>query len=214
MLAVFGVVIALLLAEGRLRLIGYSNPSFYTIDEDMGSALRPGAEGWWTQEGRAYVKINSDGLRDVEHAVPKPAHSLRVAILGDSYAEGLQLSIDKLFWKVLERELGRCPLKDRNVEVINFGVSGYGTGRELLMLRKKVWKYQPDIVVLTFLTGNDIRDNSRTLNGIDYIPYFYLEDDQLMLRDGLLGWCIAILTASDCCNLRTISGRRGMPTNR
>lgn len=180
-LAIVGVVVGLLLAEGVLRLIGYSNPLFYAIDEDLGLVLRPGAEGWWSQEGRAYVKINSDGLRDVEHSVQKPRGTVRVAILGDSYAEGLQLPIDKLFWKVLEKRLTGCLENDAKAEVINFGVSGYGTGRELLMLRKKARKYQPDLVILAFLTGNDISDNSKALNHIDYIPYFELSAGELVL---------------------------------
>lgn len=180
-LVVASLFVALLAGEGVLRLIGYWNASFYTVDTELGSALRAGAEGWWIQEGKAYVRINSDGLRDIEHRVGKPTGIVRVAVLGDSYAEGLQLPIEKLFWKVLEKQMNKCLANSLKAEVINFGVSGYGTGRELLMLRKKVWKYQPDIVVLAFLTGNDVRDNSRALNGVDYIPYFYLENGKLIL---------------------------------
>ena len=40
----------------------------------------------------------------------------------------------------------------KQVEVINFGVSGYGTAQELLTLRQKVWDFSPDIVVLAFTT--------------------------------------------------------------
>jgi len=95
-------------------------------------ALRPRAEGWSQSEGKAYIKINSAGLRDREHTKVKPANTLRVAILGDSYAEAMQLSMKDAFWTVLERELGKCPEVDgRQVEVINFGVAGYGTAQEL-----------------------------------------------------------------------------------
>jgi hypothetical protein len=185
-LSVASFAIALLTAEGVLRWIGYSNPSFSIPDAQLGAALRPGAEGWWTEEGRAYVKINSDGMRDVEHAVQKPAGTLRIAILGDSYAEGRQLPIEDLFWKVLEKEVSHCDRSNGPVEVLNFGVSGYGTAQELLMLRTKVWKYKPDIVVLAFLTGNDIRNNSKKLNDNVLLPYFVLEDDRLLLDSSYL----------------------------
>lgn len=180
------IVISLLFAEGVLRIGGYSSPSFHTIDADLGSALRPYAEGTWVQEGRAYVRINSDGLRDIEHQITKPFGTVRIAVLGDSYAEGLQLPIEKLFWKILENRVSSCFEGGQSAEVINFGVSGYGTGRELLILRKKVWKYDPDIVILAFLTGNDVRDNSKTLNQIDYIPYFTLVDGELVLDKSYL----------------------------
>jgi len=109
-MAVVGVSIlsALLLAEMALRLIGYSNPSFYQIDPVLGSSLYPNTCGWWTKEGKAYVCINSDGLRDVEHSIEKPSGVYRIAILGDSYAEGLQLPLEQLFWKILERKLSEC----------------------------------------------------------------------------------------------------------
>jgi len=201
LLMFFGIFAAFLIGEISLRLIGYSNLSFHTFDDTLGRTLRPDTEGLYNKEGKAYVKINSDGLRDVEHTVAKPDNVFRIAVLGDSYTEGLQLDLDKLFWKVLENRLNSCPEfnSDKKIEVINFGVSGYGTGLELLMLRKKVWKYHPDMVILAFLTGNDVRDNSKELNRIDYVPYFelnengklvldrsYLESSGYKMRSGLL----------------------------
>src|SRR2546426_8189504 len=44
-------------------------------------------EGWYRKEGVSYVRINSDGLRDREHSKSKPADTVRVAVLGDSYSE-------------------------------------------------------------------------------------------------------------------------------
>lgn len=132
----------------------------------------------------AYVRINSDGSRDIEHSITKPPGTFRIAILGDSYAEGLQISLEKLFWKVLEDRLRGCKhFEGKKIEALNFGVSGYGTGRELLMLRKKVWKYEPNIVVLAYLTGNDVRDNSKELNRVDYIPYFNLDEQGNLVVD-------------------------------
>jgi hypothetical protein len=72
-------------------------------------------------------------------------------------------------------------LSNQNVEVINFGVSGYGTGQELLTLREKVWKYDPDVVLLAFTTGNDLSDNSRVLKGSGDLPYFVFADGKLVL---------------------------------
>jgi lysophospholipase L1-like esterase len=179
-----GVVVAFLLFEAFLRIVGYSSGTFYRRDDVIGATLRPGAEGWWTREGHDYIRINSDGLRDREHSLRKPANTYRIAVLGDSYAEALQLPMQKAFWSVMESRLHRCPsLGNRTVEVINFGVSGYGTAQELLMLRQKVWKYEPDLVLLAVTTGNDISDDSRQLKGDLNTPYFVLSDGRLVLDD-------------------------------
>jgi hypothetical protein len=180
-LVVLGLLVGTLLCEIGLRLGGVSYPNFYQFDGDLGSSLRPGAEGWWQREGQAFVRINSAGLRDREHVLSKPDHTLRIAVLGDSYAEAVQMPMEDAFWSVLERELKDCPkLESWIPEVINFGVSGYGTAQELLMLRHRVWSYSPDIVILAFVTGNDIRNNSRVLEQEDRKPYFIFENDQLV----------------------------------
>jgi hypothetical protein len=178
------VVFALLIFEVFLRAVGYTYPVFYQPDESRGYALRPGAEGFYRREGRAYVRVNSDGLRDREHAKQKPANTLRVAVVGDSYAEAFQVEQEKAFWSVLERKLAGCPaLAGRRVEVINFGVSGYGTAQELITLREKVWDYSPDVVLLAVTTNNDVLDNARALKLTDEIPYFKLRGDALVADD-------------------------------
>lgn len=176
-------MVALAIAEVLLRLGGYSYPVLTTPDATLGMVLRPGAEGWYRKEGEAYVRINADGLRDNEHVKTKPPNTVRIAVLGDSFAEALQVPVENTFWKVMEQHLQGCNvLKGRAVEVINFGVSGYGTAQELITLRNKVWEYQPDIVLLAVTTGNDIADNSRALNGNE-IPYFTLRNGDLTLDE-------------------------------
>ncbi|HYY56635.1 MAG TPA: SGNH/GDSL hydrolase family protein, partial [Pyrinomonadaceae bacterium] len=182
-----GVFVGLLITEAALRLVGYSYPNLYTTDQQRGVALKPGAEGWWRREGEAYIRINSEGLRDREHTKRKPTQTLRIAVLGDSYAEALQVPLEKAFWAVMEGKLRECAAaKGQNVEVINFGVSGYGTALELITLREKVWDYSPDIVLLAVTTGNDISDNSRALKHDEDVPYFVRRDGRLALDDSYL----------------------------
>ncbi len=127
-------------AELALRVAGYSAPEFYSVDQTRGYALRPGVEGWFQREGKAYVRINSDGLRDREHSTTKPQNVVRIAVLGDSYSEAFSVAQEDAFWSVMERKLQECDaFQDKQIEVINFGVSGYGTGQELLTLRGHVW---------------------------------------------------------------------------
>lgn len=186
----FGLGVGLLLAEVTLRIIGFRYLNLYQEDQYVGFALRPGAEGWWTKEGETYIKISSDGMRDREHSKVKPADTLRIAVLGDSFAEALQVPVEMAFWAVAEQRLQGCKaFAGQKVEVINFGVSGFSTGRELITLRQRVWQYSPDIVVLAVTTSNDIRDNSRVLDQ-EYaglaLPYFVYKNGTLVLDDSLL----------------------------
>ncbi|MFN2646296.1 MAG: hypothetical protein ABR570_15010 [Burkholderiales bacterium] len=175
------VVVALALGEGALRLAGFSYPNFWLPDPVTGTSLRPGMEGWQRDEGKAYVRINSRGLRDREHAVAKPAGTYRIAVLGDSYAEAMQVELDRAFWALLPEKLKACGFAGgKEVETVNFGVSGYGTGHELLTLQSRVWQYQPDMVLLAFFPGNDVRNNSKALEG-EKRAYFSLKDDRLYL---------------------------------
>ena len=177
-------LLSLAIVEIGLRIVGYTYPEFYTADVHRGYALRPGMEGWYRKEGEAYVRINSDGLRDREHAKPKPPHTLRIAVLGDSYTEAFQVPSGDRFCAVLERKLRECAaFSGRDVEVINFGVSGYGTTQELITLRQKVWQYEPDVVLLTVTTSNDISENVRALKKVDEIPYFVWRDRKLVEDD-------------------------------
>ncbi len=177
-LAAAATLFALAALELGLRLVGWSHPNFYRPDPVRGWELRPGAAGRWRQEGDAPVRINRDGLRDEEHPLAKPPRELRIALLGDSMVEALQVPRDRTFWELVERRLEGCePLRGRRVEVLNFGVSGYGTAQELLTLRHEVWKYRPDLVLLGFYAGNDVRNNHRPLEQDPLRPYFTLAGD-------------------------------------
>lgn len=184
LLILIGFTIGGVIAEIALRLGGYSYPEFYQRDAVRGVSLLPGAEGWYRKEGEAYVRINSDGLRDQEHAITKPPATFRIAVIGDSYCEALPVPLEEAFWSVLGKKLEDCgAVPGKKIELINFGVSGYGTAQELLTLREKVWKYSPDLVLLAVTTNNDITDNSRVLKRTDEIPYFTYQRNQLTLDE-------------------------------
>lgn len=187
LLVLFGLVMGLAAAEVVLRIRGYSGPNFYRVDPLVGYAFRPNVEGWNWRENKNYVRINSDGLRDREHAKAKPANTFRIALLGDSYCAAMQVPMEKTFWYQMEQQLKTCPtMAGRQVELINFGVSGYGTVQELLTFRHKARAYQPDLIVLAVTTNNDPSNNVRELRRDDRSPYFKLQQGQLVLDQSFL----------------------------
>ncbi len=63
------------------------------------------------------------------------------------------------------------------VEVLNFGTAGYGTCQELLIYESDVVRYAPDLVLVTFLPANDVRNNSFDLEILlsgrrNILPFF------------------------------------------
>lgn len=168
-----------------LRIINIEYPIFQRHDSVRGFSLLPNSEGIWSREGKGKVKINSDGLRDYEHTIDKPSNTIRIAVLGDSYAEARSVNIKDTFWFKLSKYLESCKSfhKGKKIEVLNFGVSEYGTTQQYLTLKNHVWKYNPDLVLLAFYSGNDISDNLKILSTKKYRPYFEFEGDNIKSID-------------------------------
>jgi hypothetical protein len=197
-LIVFGFGMALGLADVGVRLANRWFPYFYCYDDYRGWGLNPGAHGWYRREGLAYVRINHDGFRGPDYPEGKPPGVFRVAVLGDSYVEAIQVPEDKTLTAVIGRQLINCPvLKGHRVEAMNFGVDGYGTAQELITLQREVWRYSPDVVVLAIFLGNDIRNNSVVLEGDQCRPFYSDRDGRLRLTGPLIEspayrmWCAA-----------------------
>ena len=57
-------------------------------------------------------------------------------MLGDSYTEALQVSLEETFTWRLEASLNKELAGRKKVEVLNMGVSGYGTTEEYQLLLK------------------------------------------------------------------------------
>lgn len=145
-----------------------------------GYSPRPGVSGWVHDEGDAFVQINADGFRDRDHSHEKPAGTVRIAVLGDSFTEARQVDVSETFWSVTERKLADCRgLAGRQAEVLNFGVSGYGTVQEYLLL-EHVWLFHPDVVLVAFFAGNDILNNSFELERNTQKPYMLEQSGSLV----------------------------------
>lgn len=185
-LAAAAAILLLGLFEGSLRFFGVRyDASVYRLDRDLGYVPRPGAEGWSVKERESYERINSAGLRDREHSIARPVGVTRIAVVGDSFAEAKQVAESAAFWSVMERSLNLSLEKSgRRVEVLNFGVAGYGLSQDYLVIRDKLWRYDPQLVILTGTLHSLILHNSRkfpTGGAEGPVPYFELRDGALTL---------------------------------
>lgn len=177
-----------LLAELAFRTACVSfDAQLYGPDRDLGWVLRPGVSGRVSTETPQRVHINSHGLRDAERTHEKPAGTYRIAVMGNSWTEALQVPQSKTYTALLQTNLdGRGCFGEQHIEVLNFGVAGYSTAQELLLLQKEVWNYHPDLVLLALYPARDIANNVRELNNAvrpERSPYFVLHGNQLALDD-------------------------------
>ena len=193
-LALAGMIAAVLLLELIVRILNLAPPAtspgwfWKAPDAQYGWQHQPGATGRWFNPYNEYnveVTINSKGLRDVEMDYAKAADEFRILVLGDSYVEGLRVPLEQTFSKVLEQRLnaGNSPIK---FQVINAGVSAWGSDQALLWYRNEGIKYEPDLVILGFFPGNDFLNNSEALEVENFggvrKPFFHLDAGQLTLR--------------------------------
>ena len=126
--------------------------------------LRPGSSGWFTREGESFVKINNIGSNDVKDRNSKPHNVFRIAVIGDSYVEALQVPATQSFWYLLESELNKkCTLPNKSYELVPLGVSGHGPVQYLNTLQTRAKDLDVDLSVILFTTGNDIRNVSPEL---------------------------------------------------
>jgi hypothetical protein len=106
-----------------------------------------------------------------------------VLVLGDSYVWGFGATQEELF---TERQVYRT-----DDELINGGVSGYGTDQEYLFYLREGQKFDVDEVVLAFTLINDVTNNLHAKQYSYLKPYFTLDAGQLALhsdhvRDGIV----------------------------
>ncbi len=180
---VMGLVFACFLGEGGCRLflntrclsgfLHYDERNLlYKYDKELGWFPISGEEHYYTGSRKIFVKNNSVGFRDRDHG---PKGKPRIIFLGDSFVWGYDVEQKERFTEKLQKLLP-------DYEILNFGVSGYGSDQEYLILKKYFYRYKPDIVFLMF-EDNDRDDNSTNVRYDGYYkPYFVIQSNKLVLK--------------------------------
>ncbi|HLD10919.1 MAG TPA: SGNH/GDSL hydrolase family protein [Candidatus Nanoarchaeia archaeon] len=181
------IIIVFLIIELFLRVFYPQplNPEFYPTDtlksfaeydKILGWGLRSNAEGYlFSNEYKILVKNNEQGLR-MDRNISLEKSKYRIAFMGDSFIFGHGVNTKERVSELIERELS-------NLEVINFGVSGYGTDQYYLQLQNNVLNFKPDMVIIAFYV-NDLEDVGENIRYNYPKPLFRLnENDSLELTN-------------------------------
>ena len=143
---------------------------FWQYDARYGWAHVPGSTGVFESFGiHAPVTINAKGYRGPDVPYARTPGRPRVVVLGDSYVWGFGVS---------ERDTFTTRLQERipGLEIVNLGVSGYGTDQELLLYRDEGRRYRADVVMVVVAVNDLASIMERTESVIYGKPYFVLDD--------------------------------------
>lgn len=106
-------------------------------------------------------------FRGIKYSKQKKDGIFRIICFGDSVTQshgrnGFPLAIEQTYPYNLELLMNKDS-KKRKAEVINAGIGGYTSFQGLRYLKKELWKYQPDMLIVWF----GINDDSSALFFVD-----------------------------------------------
>lgn len=138
--------------------LGDLNVHLQTYFEDIDKlTVIPDPETGWTYRPNSLRQngeftINSAGLRARrEYSLQPPTDSLRIALFGDSFVAGDEVTDQETWGWQLEQKLIQKGLR---TEVLNFGVGGFGMGQAFLRWQSLGKGFDPDIVIFVFQAEN------------------------------------------------------------
>lgn len=183
-LVIVGCGIGFLLGEGSLRLLfpGYvpsagNERNYYCeFDGELGWRPLPNVSSMHQRKDfSVFVHQNQFGLRGPDSMVrEKTSARKRMLIIGDSFVWGY--GVDQR-WIFTEQDVHQS-----ETELINFGVSGFGTDQEYLFYKREGRLFQVDEVVLVFTPHNDVTNNLAAEQYGFLKPYFTLSNQRLVLH--------------------------------
>ena len=198
------LVLCLLLALVELGGQTYAtlHPAYQGLtmepDRAIGWKLVPGlawtstGNYWYARDYSVPVRTSALGFRDRERAEAKPAGTLRVAVLGDSFVQAVQVPLEKTATQILEQRLEAAPPKGfGHAEVLNFGIANHGVGQCLLTWEAYAQRFAPERVAV-FVGGFHMRRTVAKYEGsladpsrprLWIRPTFSLGDDGALVRE-------------------------------
>ena len=160
-------------SNGALWRIG----GIFQRDRELIYSLKPNEEQRWkTAEFFEHSKINSFGLRDRE-ILESSLYDKRIIIIGNSMTFGHGVNNEQAFPNQLEQIFKE---DDRNIDIINAGIKGYGTDQAYKFFINRLRSLNPDLVIFSIYT-NDLYDNIS-------LPLYTIEHDNLIPLDPTRNW--------------------------
>ncbi|HKR04536.1 MAG TPA: SGNH/GDSL hydrolase family protein [Bacteroidia bacterium] len=166
-----GEILTKLFWKGQYPLAVDERNLNYAFDDELGWFPAKSTTKPFRASRLINVKNNDDGFRDRDHGAKQKK---RIAFLGDSFVWGYDVQEEERFTEKLQVLMPEW-------ELINMGISGYGTDQEFMLIQKWFDHYKPDIICLLYCE-NDKRNNMVNCNLEYYKPYYEVVNDTLVKK--------------------------------
>jgi hypothetical protein len=174
-LLLISVLAAFIIGEAALRLLDIPGIDFnhWKYDDLVGAIYYPGSTLTYRNDRGAHLfrEINSWGYPDVEHKMKKAEGTYRIGFFGDSYTESIQVDLENTFFRLIENQL-----RDRNIECLAFGLSGFGTVHAYLENHRSRPAFDIDLSIYVFCE-NDLANNIIEISKVSSFPSAVLTDE-------------------------------------
>ncbi|MGE5616467.1 MAG: hypothetical protein ACM3X5_06095, partial [Bacillota bacterium] len=176
------------LVRQEVGIVQEAVPVLYYNDPDVGPMMKPRTKiHFKTPYFDTTVTTNGDGFTGRDYPIRKTNY--RIAIMGDSAVEAYGVDDTNRFTYVTESMVYSKTGGKLKVDVMGFGVSGWGNVQHYAAIKKYVLKYQPDEIWLMYLPTNDTGDNTPLMNGPPLGPTFiYKSPDSDEIVDIAFGY--------------------------
>lgn len=176
---VFSFILSMVVLELFVHTAQIEGTSPTDFDNIIGRKRRANLDFTFFNEGFSMGAFNEYSFLGEAVNPEKPKGTLRLAFLGDSYVESFQLFRRDQFYQVLEEELSEKLAVD--VEVLNFGRSGFDLTDMFAYQQRWVSQFNPDYVIYFLDEADLICTQTDPL-----IPKVIIKSDSLIVTNDLM----------------------------
>lgn len=167
-------VITLILIEIFFRFSEVFLPSIVYDDPKLGLLRKPNAQIFSLNEGFGMGSVNEFGYLGPGYPKEKDKNTLRIALIGASMVQGLEIFDRHHFRKLLEDKI--ATVTSKKVEVLNFGRGGIDLRGMYTTYKYIALEYHPDINIM-FVAGSSFTGKDDKPG-----PEYTVQNDSLIIN--------------------------------
>jgi len=173
-LFLFGLFGTFIIIEIYITLAEISKTNWTVVDPEIGKTNKPDADVIFFSEGFYMGRINHYGYLGKDYKPLKEKDKFRIALIGDSFVEGMQVFTRHHFMSLLENNLNSGA--DNKYQVLNFGKGIFDFNDMYCYYENFVSEFNPDIVYL-FVSAKDFEESKKEI-----MPSVSLQNDSIKIQ--------------------------------
>ena len=175
---IFGFLITILILEFFLEIGEINSLTNVKQDKLLGSLLKSNSKFLYFNEGFSLGQVNDYGYYGPSYSKIKGTNIERIALVGDSYVEGVQVFERNHFRNKLENLLN-SESSTLKYEILNFGRSGFNLNDAYCYYVNFVKQFNPT-VKLIFISPGDLVNRGAVASR----PYALIQNEDIVIDYG------------------------------